>query len=154
DPRRPVATFPANTRAVGCRAAFSRDRRLVAIGCEDGTIKVVKTEPLEEVRTLEAHTGEIIDLAFSADNERLASSGDDLIVKAGALGRDQEASALEKDNIARGANGLAFSQNCHRLAMGGGDGTVRILDGTPLAGLGDAGQALTLEGHGHVVVGL
>jgi WD40 repeat protein len=153
---RTVDTFPASTLAVGYRAAFSRDRRLVAIGCEDGTIKIVKTEPLEEVRTVEAHTRQIADLAFSADDERLASSGNDLIVKVWDLRTGQEAFALDK--IARRAAGLAFSPDGHRLAVGSADGIVRILDGTPLTGLvtaHDAGQALPpLEGHGHVVVGL
>src|SRR5262249_19013609 len=63
--RRPVATFPASPRAVGYRAAFSQDRRLVAIGCEDGTIKIVKTEPPEEVRTLDPHPSQIADLPFA-----------------------------------------------------------------------------------------
>src|SRR5262249_45958814 len=114
--RRTVAEFRASTLAVGWRAAFSRDRRLVAIGFEDGTIKIVKTEPLEEVRTLEAHTGGIADLAFGADDERLASSGDDLIVKVWDLRTGQEGFAL--DIIRRKANGLAFSPDGHRLAVG------------------------------------
>src|SRR5205823_231459 len=73
--RRTAATFRADTHAAGYRVTFSRDRRLLAIGCEDGTIKVVKTEPLEEVRTLEAHTAEISGLAFGDGDGRLASSG-------------------------------------------------------------------------------
>jgi len=155
--RRTVATVPANPLAVGYRAAFSRDGRLVAIGCEDGNIKIVKTdEPPEAVRTLEAHTNEIADLAFSANGERLASSGNDLIVKVWDVRTGQEVFSLDK--IERRVNGLAFSPDGHRLAMGSADGTVRILDGTPLDGpvtAHDAGQALPpLEGHGHVVVGL
>ena len=150
--RRSVAMFPAATRAVGYRVAFSRDRRLLAIGCEDGTITVVKTEPLEEVRTLEAHTGEISGLAFGAGDERLASAGNDLIVKFWDLRTGQE--ALTLDIIDRRANSLAFSPDGHRLAVGSADGNVQILDGTPLAGPGDAGQVRTLEGHDHTVVGL
>src|SRR5262249_41633608 len=125
--RRTLDTFPASTLAVGYKAAFSRDGRLVAIGCEDGTIKIVKTEPLEEFRTLEAHTHQIADLAFSADAERLASSGNDLIVKVWDLRTGQEAFAL--DGIKRRVNGLAFSPDGDRLAMGSADRIVRILDG-------------------------
>ena len=50
----------------------------------------------------------------------------------------QEALAL--DIITRRANGLAFSPDGHRLAVGGADGVVQVLDGTPLKGPGDAGQ--------------
>src|SRR5262249_28592146 len=49
--RQTVAEFRPNTLAVGYRAAFSRDRRLVAIGGEDGTIKIAQTRPPDEDRT-------------------------------------------------------------------------------------------------------
>jgi WD40 repeat protein len=150
--RTTAATFRAGTRASGYRVAFSRDRRLLAIGYEDGTITVIKTDPLEEVRTLEAHTAEISGLAFGDGDGRLASTGDDLIVKVWDLRTGQEALAL--DILTRRANGLAFSPDGHRLAVGAGEGAVQILDGTPLGGPGDAGQAHTLEGHGDGVVGL
>src|SRR5262249_23008132 len=131
--RRTVATVPANPLAVGYRAAFSRDRRLVAIGCENGTIKLVKTdEPPEAVRTLEAHTNELAAWALSADDERWASSGNAVIVRVWAGRRGREAFAL--DSIKGRVNGLAFGRAGHRLAMGSADGTVRILDGTPLDG--------------------
>src|SRR5439155_8691929 len=57
--RRTVDEFHADTRAAGYVVAFGRDRRLLALGCEDGAIKILRTDPLEEVRTLEAHAGEI-----------------------------------------------------------------------------------------------
>jgi WD40 repeat protein/serine/threonine protein kinase len=150
--RRTVATFRADTRAAGYVVAFSRDRRLLALGCEDGTIKVLRTEPLGEVRTLEAHAGEIAGMAFGAGDGRLASAGNDLIVRVWDLRTGQEALAL--DIVARRANGLAFSPDGDRLAVGSADGFVQILDGTPLGGPGDAGQLLTLEGHGDAVAGL
>jgi len=149
---RAVATFRADIRAVGCRAAFTRDCRLLALGCEDGTVKVLSTEPLEEVRTLEAHMGEIAGLAFGAGDERLATAGDDVAVKVWDLRTGQQ--ALTLDIVSRRANGLAFSPDGHRLAVGSADGVVQILDGTPLEGTGDAGQLLTLEGHGHAITSL
>jgi WD40 repeat protein/serine/threonine protein kinase len=150
--RQSVATFRTDARAAGYRAAFSSDRRLLALGCEDGTVKVIRTEPLEDVRTLEAHVGEVTGVAFGAGDRRLASAGEDLTVKVWDLGTGQQ--SLSLDIVQRRANGLAFSPDGHRLAVGSGEGTVQILDGTPLAGLGDAGQIITLEGHGHAVVGL
>jgi len=149
--RQSVATFRSDIRAIGDRAAFSRDRRLLAFGCEDGTVKVLRTEPLEEVRTLEAHVGEVTGVAFGAGDERLASAGDDLTVKIWDLRTGQQ--SLSLDIVERRANGLAFSPDGQRLAIGSADGNVQILDGTPLAGL-DARPLFTLEGHEHAVVGL
>jgi eukaryotic-like serine/threonine-protein kinase len=150
---RVVATFRADTRgAVGYRVAFNRDRGLLALGCEDGTVKIIRTEPLKEVRTLEAHAGEVCGLAFGPSDERLVSAGEDFTLKIWDLRTGQEAFVLEI--IARRANGLEFSPDGNRLAVGSGDGIVRILDGKPLEGPGDAGQLLTLEGHEHAVVGL
>ena len=67
--RRTVAVFRADTRAAGYVVAFSRDRRLLALGCEDGAIKVLRTDPLGEVRALEAHAGEIAGMAFGAGDD-------------------------------------------------------------------------------------
>jgi WD40 repeat protein len=149
---RAVATFQADIRTVGCRAAFTRDRRLLALGCEDGTVKVLKTDPLEEVRTLEAHVGEIAGIAFGAGDRRLATAGDDVAVKVWDVRTGQQ--ALTLDIVSRRANGLAFSPDGHRLAVGSADGAVQVLDGTPLEGTGEAGELRTLEGHGHAVSGL
>src|SRR5262249_26566057 len=45
--RRAVATFRADTRAAGYTVAFSGNRRLVALGCEDGTVKILRSEPAD-----------------------------------------------------------------------------------------------------------
>ncbi len=147
--RQLIASFRADIRAVGDRAAFSRNRRFLALGCEDGMVKVIRTEPLEEFRTLEAHVGEVTGVAFGAGDERLASAGDDLTVKIWDLRTGQQ--ALSLDIVTRRANALAFNPDGQRLAVGSADGVVQILDGTPLAGLASE-SLLTLAGHEHAVV--
>lgn len=151
--QRTVASFRAGIRAAGYRVAFSQDRQVLAIGCKDGTITVVRTDPLEEVWTLEAHTNEISGLAFGAGNGRLASTADDLIVKVWDLRTRQVALALD-ELLTRRANSLAFSPDGLRLAVGSADGAVQILDGTPMGGTSDTGEVHILEGHEHAVVGL
>ena len=148
-----IATFNADSQAVGYRVAFSQNRRLLAIGYEDGTVKVIRTEPLEEILTLlEAHAGEVSGVAFGAGDTRLASTGDDLTVKIWDLRTGKQ--SLSLDILTRRANNLAFSPDGHRLAVGSADGIIQILNGSPLAGPGAAGQIRTWDGHRHVVVGL
>src|SRR4029453_18452757 len=63
-------------------AAFSQDSRLVALGSELGTVKVVQAEPCKEIcPPLEGHTAKVLGLAFAAGDERLATSAHDLTVK-------------------------------------------------------------------------
>ena len=45
-------------------------------GARMARLRSSATNPLEEVRTLEAHMGEISGLAFGAGDERLASAGE------------------------------------------------------------------------------
>jgi WD40 repeat protein/serine/threonine protein kinase len=147
--RRTLATSSPYTRAAGYVAAFSRDRRLVALGCEDGAVKILSVDPFAEVRTLKAHTGEIANLSFGAGGDRLASTGNDLSVKVWDMRTGQVALAL--DILERRASGMAFSPDGQRIAVGSADGIVQLLDGTPLNGAGEGGQLLTLEGHDDAV---
>src|SRR5262249_8257238 len=148
--RQTVSTSHTGFRPLYC-AAFSRDSRLVALGSELGTVKVLQTEPCKEICTLEGHTSKILGLAFAAGDERLATSAHDRPVKIWALRTGQEARNLDTSNDGR-VYSLAFSRDGYRLVAGNAEKAVKVLDGTPLTGPGQGGETLPLKGHAHSVV--
>jgi eukaryotic-like serine/threonine-protein kinase len=143
--------FDAGLPGVHC-VAFSPDRRLIALGSEHGTVKLVRTDPWEVAHVLEAHTGPVQGLAFGSGGDRLATGGVEMTIRLWDVRTGQE--ALSADFAGPNWSPLAFSPDGHRLAAGNTLGTVRVLEGTPLDGPGDGGQVLTLEGHLHAVAWL
>src|SRR5262249_28527913 len=135
--------------------AFSPDRQLIALGNEHGTVRVLRAEPWRlAFPDLEAHTSPVQALAFGSGGGRLATCAADMTVRLWDMRTGQE--ALSAGFVDCRWNALVFSPDGHRLAAGGSAGNnlhsiVRILDGTPLDGPGDAGQVATLEGHRHTV---
>jgi WD40 repeat protein len=60
--------------------AFKADSSAVAVGCEDGAIRVYAVAGLDEQATLRRHMGAVRNLAFSPDARTLVSSGQDRLV--------------------------------------------------------------------------
>jgi WD40 repeat protein/serine/threonine protein kinase len=149
--RAPTPLFDAGSHGVN-GFVFSPDRRLVALGSEDGTVRVLRTDPWAVLWSLEAHTGPVHGLAFGSGGDRLASCTPGMTVRFWDMRTGQE--ALSADVVGQRWNSLIFSPDGHRLAAGSVDGQIRILDGTPLDGPGDGGQVLTLDGHRHSVARL
>jgi eukaryotic-like serine/threonine-protein kinase len=137
-------------------AAFSRDGRRLALGGENGTVKVYQTDPWEEVRTVEAHASEVHYLALSPDGGRLASTGKDFALKVWDVTTGREALLLDihpNNNI----TSMAFSPDGNRLASASADHTVKVSDGTPWVGFenGERGVVtprFTWTAHQHKVV--
>jgi WD40 repeat protein len=133
-------------------AGFSQDSRLVALGSELGTVKVVQAETCKEIcPPLEGHTSKILGLAFAAGDKRLATSAQDLTVKIWDLKTGKEALNLYTTNEGR-VYSLAFSPDGNRLAAGDAAHAVKVLDGRPLTGSAQGGAIKTLGGHTHSVV--
>ncbi len=60
--------------------AFKADSSALAVGCEDGTIRVLDVPGLDEQAILRGHKGAVRTLAFSPDARTLVSSGQDRLV--------------------------------------------------------------------------
>ena len=85
-----------------------------------------------QVVTRAGHTGEITDVEFTPDGERLATSSLDGTVRIWDVKTGVE--VLTLDEHAGGVEGLAFSLDGWRLASANHDGTIRIWDARPIDG--------------------
>jgi WD40 repeat protein len=68
------------TGVTGYSLAFKADSRAVALGCDDGAIRVHDVPGLDEHTVLKRHSGGVRSLAFSPDARALISSGEDRLV--------------------------------------------------------------------------
>jgi WD40 repeat protein len=119
--------------------AFSPDRRWLATGNKDKTIRVWEVATGRRVRTLTGHTGWVTSLAFSPDSRWLASASLSGAVKLWDNETGREARTLA--GHAESVNSVAFSPDGKTLATASGDSTVKLWDVS-------TGQPLrTLNGH-------
>jgi WD40 repeat protein len=129
----------------------------VALGSEDGTIKVWETDSGREVHSLDAHSGLVADLIFLDGDRRLVSCGEDRTLKIWDMATGQE--ALQLGIFSKRPGAFAISPDGLRLFYRHPEGTeaadtIGIADGTPLGGHGTGGGTLALDGHLHNVVGV
>ncbi len=68
--------FTGHTGAV-CSVAFSPDRKVLASGSGDNTIKLWDLNSKSQITTLKGHSKEVNSVAFSPDGKLLASGSSD-----------------------------------------------------------------------------
>jgi WD40 repeat protein len=133
--------------------AFSRDGTRLAVGGgqADANVRVYDTTTGETVFTLPGHMDRVISVAFSPDDQRLASASLDRTIKLWDMTTGQEALTLRghSDLVGR----ILFSPDGQRLASASADGTVRVWDANPLEENPDS-RARTLRGHAGIVYGV
>jgi WD40 repeat protein/tRNA A-37 threonylcarbamoyl transferase component Bud32 len=100
-----------------------------------------------DLLTLRGHVGTVAAVAYSPEGHRLASAGNDGLIKMWNLDTGRELLAL-KGGTDGGVFCLAFSPDGRRLASGGADRAVRVWD------LVGQGEPAVLERHNGAVLGL
>lgn len=95
--------------------SYSPDGTTLAMGVEDGTVRLWDPVKQSVRTTLQAHRGVVWAAIFSRDGKQLATAGDDGQVKLWDLSNNSVLRAFTHPNAVRG---LAFSPDGKRLAAG------------------------------------
>jgi WD40 repeat protein/serine/threonine protein kinase len=96
--------------------ALSPDGRWLAVGCQDGTVKLLQTKSRTEVATLKVHSDTVKALAFSPDSRRLASGSDNGSVIVWGVGTGKVLASLSHGVEVRS---VVFSPDGSKLVSGG-----------------------------------
>jgi WD domain, G-beta repeat len=63
------------------RVRVSRDGKLLALGDDTGTVRILDFQRFEVLRTIKAHEGRVRDMDFSSDGRMLVTGGDDRAIR-------------------------------------------------------------------------
>jgi WD40 repeat protein len=108
--------------------AFSPDGQTLAVGCGDGTVRLLNpNQPSPKPTVLTGHKGEVWAIAFSPDGKKLASGSWDKTVRLWDL-EDLNKTPTILKNHEDLIWSVAFSPNRETLAVGCLDGTVWLWD--------------------------
>jgi WD40 repeat protein len=105
-------------------AAFTPDGRLLAIGGEDGVVRVFDIDARRQTARVDALEGEIHGLVFAGDGRTLAVGGAPATVRVVDVTTGECLRAL--DGHTGGATALAFAPDGTAVATGTRDGTARL----------------------------
>jgi WD40 repeat protein len=123
---RPVETLADHGRRVTC-LAFSNDGELVAMGADDGSVRVWNVTKKERVGgDRPASAKSLQDLALTADKMTLISADSDGEIKVWDLGKPEPVRSF-RSSVDKGG-GLAIGADANRLASFNGSGVVELWD--------------------------
>jgi WD40 repeat protein len=103
---------------------FSRDRKWLASGSYDTSVRLWDWGQRTEARKLCGHTNSVWDVRFSPNGELLASAGEDGTARIWEVRTGRQLAVLDAD-VYR-VYGLGFSPDGASLATANADGTVHV----------------------------
>lgn len=118
-----VNKFRGHKDSLYC-ARLSPDKKLLATGGYDNTIKLWDVTDGKELRTFDGHNGAVFELAFRADGKVLASASGDRTVKLWNVATGDRLDTF-KESL-KELYSLAFSPDGQRLAAAGVDNRIRV----------------------------
>ena len=118
-----LSTLVEEQAALWC-VAFSRDDSVLAVGSEDGSVKLIDSASGRELHTLIGHSGPVYSVAFSLDGKSLATGSKDSTVKLWDTAKGIELKTLDGHSDA--IYSLAFSPDGTMLASGSADRSVGV----------------------------
>ena len=118
-----LSTLVEEQAALWC-VAFSPDDSVLAVGSEDGSVKLIDSASGRELHTLIGHSGPVYSVAFSLDGKSLATGSKDSTVKLWDTVKGIELKTLDGHSDA--VYSLAFSPDGTMLASGSADRSVGV----------------------------
>ena len=104
--------------------AFSPDGKILALGADNGAIRLLDVETLTPTATLSGHTDIVYALRFHPDGSRLVSGSNDATVRIWDVGGGEE--MLQLRGHRSYIYDLDFSPDGETLASASGDNSVRL----------------------------
>ncbi|MGD2183579.1 DnaJ domain-containing protein [Lusitaniella coriacea] len=128
--------FHGHSDRVLC-VAFSPNKKKLASGSADRTVKLWQVSTGKQIRTLSGYSAPIAAIAISSDGKLFASGGLDKALRVREMSGRLIRSIRGKTEILA----LAFSPDGQQVAIGGGDGRIKLWDWQK------GREICTLEGH-------
>ena len=117
----PIAVLSANSGTVWS-VGFSRDSNTVAMGVEDGTVRLWDLASQNVKSTFSAHRGIVWSAQYSNNGELLATSGDDGFIKLWKTSQSEPYRTYKHPNAVRG---MTFAHDDKTIYAGDREGGLR-----------------------------
>jgi hypothetical protein len=118
----PIAVLSANAGAVWS-VSFDKKSETVAMGVEDGSVRLWNLPTKSVESTFNAHRGNIWAARFSQSCEVLATAGDDGLVKLWRPGQPEPIRIYHHNSAVRG---MIFSHDDHKIYSSDREGGLRV----------------------------